>query len=227
MSRYLLISISVIAMIFASCSSSEYAADQPRQFRKVKKPSPHAIAYEFENVLGDNLRYWIEYAGNDTFLSCLHRFRVTEPDGSVFEHVFTLLGEKEFPGIDSNRFEVLGWLSAIPSIVIQRDTYDIFVLEDFDTIAKPGSTAKVELIPAISADYGTEYVQAEYFDRTKTILKISTDTGLMHIRYRDHQKKMLMMYLVMLDLKRMLALDSVECKWYPIEKVEFGQTFNE
>mgnify|MGYP006902794588 CR=1 FL=1 len=213
-------------MIISSCSSSEYAVNESRP-RKNQKPSDHAVLFEFENAIGDNLEYWIEYLGNDTFLSCLHRFSVTEPDGSVFEHVFTVLGETRLPNIDSNRLEVLGWLSTIPSVRVGRDTFDIYVLQGYDTVGKHRSVHRKELIPAISSDYGTEYVEAEYFDKSRKILKISTDTGLTHIRFTNPERKMLTMYLVMLDLKRMLALDSVECKWLPIETVEFGQTLNE
>lgn len=159
-------------------------------------------------------------------LSCLHRLRITESTGDQYEKTFATQHHKALPLISQNYFEISDWFNGEEKIIAQGDTFPMVFLPDYDTILDHRS-----LIPVILTSGQIDYAQPISGNREKTRLKLILSSEEFEISPED-DGKILPMYLVMVDMKNMKMLNSVECKWLPIvhaihdksENIQLGQS---
>jgi|GEM_PF-5621475 len=180
--------------------------------------------YRYTNIDNDKLVFGINYHGMDTVLRCIHRMEVCDNEGRLRQHAFAVLNNKELFISPDQKFESLDWLSGLPSLVVDKDTFEIMFLEAYDTMSPTAFSANPNFIPTVNQNYGIEYVKVKYYDRSKEIMELNLGDGTKYIRYQGESRKLLMYFIVMIDMNREAVLNSSTCKWEKIEILDLADS---
>lgn len=218
--RILLPLLMGIFFLINACESPSNEVLHQQKYGDKLKMSDNPAVFKLKDGKGLKKKYWVDYLGFDTSLTCLHRIAVLGPNKKRKEYVLVPLMNQQFPGIYNNEFQLKKWPGKSPTIEVGDKSFPMYVLPNYDAQKLKGFGFPQDIVPVILPDGAVEYFQLRYAKGSKKLLSLQTKKGFEYFQLADSSTPIFLRNIVMFDLMRMKVLTSNFCEWLDVQSVE-------